>query len=498
MMVEIVVSETADRLLPERLLEELSRLRLSVQEQSTARLDKWLSTVERPAFEPGAVNLAHYLALRRHDLRRLQRALMPLGLSSLGRLEGRVLPSLQAVHAALAAICDVRGPDFPTSETFFEGERLLSAEAAALLGPVPRARGGRVMVTCGAEAATDPALLEACVAAGASLIRINCAHDSTDTWSAILAHARDAGVRHRRKVHILMDLCGPRSRTGAVKAPPERKRLAQGDRLRLVRPGSSLEFGGFAAECSLPEVLAAAGVGHRVILDEGKCSGVVETVETNGLVLRIERAPAGGRKLKPDKGLNFPDTELQLSPLTSRDLADLEFVAANADLIGYSFVQDAADVQRLQAELALRRPDDWRSLGLIAKIETPRAVRNLPDIVVAAAGRQPFGVMIARGDLAVELGFERLAEMQEEIAWLCEAANVPVIWATQVLESLLKHGLPSRSEMTDAAMAGRAECVMLNKGPYLPEAVGVLDRVLTRMAAHQRKKTPTLRALQSW
>jgi pyruvate kinase len=106
--------------------------------------------------------------------------------------------------------------------------------------------------------------------------------------------------------------------------------------------------------------------------------------------------------------------------------------------------------------------------------------------------------MIARGDLAIEMGFERLAEMQEEILWLCEAAEVPAIWATQVLEGLVSKGLPSRGEMTDAAMSGRAECVMLNKGPNAPIAVAALDRLLRRMNEHQHKKTPTLRALHSW
>ena len=143
-------------------------------------------------------------------------------------------------------------------------------------------------------------------------------------------------------------------------------------------------------------------------------------------------------------------------------------------------------------------PRDWRTLGLVGKIETPLAVRNLPEIIVQAAGRQPFAVMIARGDLAVEMGFERVAEMQEEILWLCEAAHVPVIWATQVLEDLVKEGLPSRGEMTDAAMAARAECVMLNKGPNVGGAVDVLDRLLRRMGEHQVKKTPTLRAFRSW
>jgi pyruvate kinase len=106
------------------------------------------------------------------------------------------------------------------------------------------------------------------------------------------------------------------------------------------------------------------------------------------------------------------------------------------------------------------------------------------------------GVMIARGDLAVECGYERLAEIQEEILWVCEAAHVPVIWATQVLENLTKSGMPSRAEISDAALAGRAECVMLNKGPYLVHAVQSLDDILVRMQAHQRKKSSRLRSLR--
>jgi pyruvate kinase len=108
------------------------------------------------------------------------------------------------------------------------------------------------------------------------------------------------------------------------------------------------------------------------------------------------------------------------------------------------------------------------------------------------------GVMIARGDLAVECGYERMAEVQEEILWACEAAHMPVVWATQVLETLTKTGLPSRAEITDAAMGGRAECVMLNKGPHIGEAMHALDNILRRMQEHQDKKRPLLRALKSW
>jgi pyruvate kinase len=106
--------------------------------------------------------------------------------------------------------------------------------------------------------------------------------------------------------------------------------------------------------------------------------------------------------------------------------------------------------------------------------------------------------MIARGDLAIELGHQRLAEMQEEILWLAEAASVPVIWATQVLDRLIRKGTPSRAEVSDAVLAARAECVMLNKGPYLEQGIEVLAEVLRRMQDHQYKKTPKMRPLKTW
>ena len=146
--------------------------------------------------------------------------------------------------------------------------------------------------------------------------------------------------------------------------------------------------------------------------------------------------------------------------------------------------------ETLLSPLGDRRP------AVVLKIETKRGFENLPAMLLEAMKAPRCGVMIARGDLAVECGFERLAEVQEEILWFCEAAHVPVIWATQVLESLAKAGQPSRAEITDAAMSHRAECVMLNKGPYVTEAVHMLDDILRRMHGHQTKKRPQLRELR--
>jgi pyruvate kinase len=198
-------------------------------------------------------------------------------------------------------------------------------------------------------------------------------------------------------------------------------------------------------------------------------------------------------KLGSDKGINLPDTNLKLPSLTEADLAALPFISKHADMVGYSFVRRAADVHELQTRLGeLGRSD----IGLVLKIETRTGFENLPSLLVAVMKQPQVGVMIARGDLAVECGYERLAEVQEEVLWICEAAHIPVILATQVLESLTKNGVPSRAEITDAAFGERAECVMLNKGEYLVEAVQALDDILKRMGGHQSKKRSMLRRLK--
>lgn len=244
--------------------------------------------------------------------------------------------------------------------------------------------------------------------------------------------------------------------------------------------------------CTLESAINRLKVGDPVWIDDGKLGAEVETITEEGALLRVTRARSKGVDIKSDKGINFPETDLGLPSLSDKDLLDLNFACSHADLIGFSFVESLADMENLIQELANRGATD---LPIIAKIETNRAVKNLPDIVLGTLGRHSLGIMIARGDLAVELGSARLAEVQEELLWLCEAAHVPVIWATQVLESIAKKGTRSRPEFTDAAMAVRAECVMLNKGPYIVDALSALINVMDRMQAHQHKKFSRLRAL---
>lgn len=245
--------------------------------------------------------------------------------------------------------------------------------------------------------------------------------------------------------------------------------------------------------CTLFEAFSHARVGERVLFDDGKIEGLIESVDENNVEIKVTRAKSKGSKLRNDKGINLPDTQLHLDALTIKDREDLAFVVEHADAVALSFVNRASDVNQLMEHI--KQIGD-KQPAIILKIETNKGFKNLPEILLTVMQWHSCGVMIARGDLAVECGFERLAEVQEEILWLCEAAHVPVIWATQVLEQLAKDGLPSRSEISDVTLGHRAECIMLNKGPHILSAVAALDNIIRRMQTHQIKQEATLRQLK--
>lgn len=475
------------------------------------------------------------------------------------------------------------------------------------------------MVTMPTEAAHHYPIVRDLMAAGMNVARLNCAHDEPRTWKHIIRHLRRAEKELGASCRVLMDLAGPKLRTGAVEPgarvahfQPERdargapiapaeiwlhrpgavvpvdpdtdavlpvlgdlvKRMAVHDELRFVdcrwRPrvlritaeeadgvlrsecldttyveaGTPVELlrqgmvlassciGELAAQpqplilrlgqtlwvtteaqighnarpraqgrraeaasipCTLDAVFRDAKAGHRILFDDGKIEGVIRAVQPHRLRVVITRAAPQGSKLRPEKGINLPDTELSVPALSAKDLQDLRFAVRNADIASLSFVNRPEDVLLLRKHLAkMGRPN----MAVVLKIETLAAFRHLPGILLAGMQSSPLGIMVARGDLAVEAGLEHLSELQEDILWICEAAHIPVIWATQVLEGLAKKGLPSRAEVTDAAMSARAECVMLNKGPHILAALRFLNNVLFRMQQHQYKKRDLLRRLE--
>ena len=456
--------------------------------------------------DASALNLLQYLALRRHDLREMQDLLVVLGVSSLGRCEGHVQATVDAVIDALTALRDAPPPprSGPAPIDLPHSRELLMRRSDELLGPSPSGRATRIMVTMPTEAAHDGELVSELLLAGMNCMRINCAHDSAPEWRAMCENLRRARSATGRGARVLVDLPGPKLRTGPIASQPTRDkkgdhlRLRVGDRLLLVREDTGLPVRADpdlvgCIGCSLGEAFAVTHRGHHVWFDDGKLGGLAEKVDADSIEVRITAAPPKGAKLRAGKGINLPDASLEVDLLGSHSEEALRFAVECADLVGLSFVSRASEVERVHAYLdAHARPD----LGIVLKIETRRAFEHLPALLLAAlAGGRPAGVMIARGDLAVECGYERLAEVQEEILWLSEAAHLPVIWATEVLDRLARTGRPSRAEITDAAMSGRAECVMLNKGPQISDAIRVLDGILRRMYQHQAKKRSLLRRL---
>jgi pyruvate kinase len=563
-----------------------------------------------------ARNLVHYLAIRQHDIRELQKDLAQIGLSSLGVLEPHVIASLDAVLTVLDRLRSGQPSiDHKAAPVDFDrADQLLHDHATRSLGPAPADNATRIMVTMPSEAAEEPQLIGSFLAQGMTIMRVNCAHDHPDAWAAMLANLRRAEAKLGKSCRVAFDLAGPKLRTGAIEPGPEVIRFkptrdalgrvltpaivrfseepadaddeaftipVESTLIRTARPGDRIrledargrhrelqvnmiterscicasdrtgyvtsdtmlslirdqvciltsQVGHLSAQeqalvleagdslivtrdtipgraalhdehdqvlepahigCSLPEILTAVKAGQRILFDDGTFEGTIREVRPDQFRVELFRAGAGTAKLRAEKGINVPDTQLQLSALTEKDLQDLKFVACHANMVSLSFVHTPQDIEQLHGELERLGAHE---LGIILKIENRQAFEQLPRLLMTALRRPPVAVMVARGDLGVEIGFERMAEVQEEMLWLCESAHVPVIWATQVLESLAKQGVPSRGEVTDAAMSCQAECVMLNKGPYMSETIRFLCDVSQRMSQHRVKRVATLRRL---
>lgn len=578
-----------------------------------------------------ATNLIHYLALHCLDVDQLTEDLGSVGLLNLKCANTNVLASITASIQLLENLKPDSSykrtwpMDMRNYLTLQEGEKVMdlgisamrkraSMHAAALFGHLQEKKNAHIMVTVGREAITNEMLLGDLLKAGANIIRINCAHDDPSVWSEIIRLAKHSSQMLEKPCRILMDLAGPKLRTGSLKTGPDvvkiaPKRTAQGNvispaQVWLSRTGCSppphlsldatlfvdgdrffkeLDIGdvlkfidvrgkwrsltiskkfsvfsgcGYVAEslktaylesgtklciqrkrgkvpigevvnvpaiqhfirlrvgdlltitrdprlsleeiddtaygapritCDTGRLFDSVKPGDPIAFDDGKIWGVVKGTSINEIVVSITQASPKGSKLGAEKSINIPKSDMHFEGLTSKDLVDLDFIANNADMVGISFIRNVRDMVIVLQEVEKR---SLQGLGIVMKIETCGAFENLPLLLIQAMrSPNPLGVMIARGDLAVECGWDQMASIQEQILSICSAAHVPVIWATQVLESLTKSGIPARSEITDVASGMRASCMMLNKGKYIVEAVAMLNSVLHNCTAKKNVKT---------
>jgi pyruvate kinase len=473
---------------------------------------KRVADVAHPSNRLSAMNLVRYITLRTSDLRNVHDHLSELGISSLRTCESYVMHN---VISTLQLIKKLNGHEWKPDQGletigYKASKKLISKKTNHLFNTEKRDnRKTKIMVTMPLEAAEDREIISNLLVHGMDIARINLSHGTKEEWQSMVDHIKSLTKELDIDCMIYMDLSGPKIRTENVniirangKAKPFIK-VQKGDHIILTsgkqvsndniygKKGEQLRFP--MIEVSLPAILSDAEIGHRIFFDDGLVETKVLKKKENKLELIVLKTSKDGFKLKSRKGINLPDTKLNLPSLTTKDIENIPFVMQHADIVGYSFVRTVEDIKALHQEIEKYDRDD---LGLVLKIENQESFENLPILLLEAMKKSKVGVMIARGDLAVEIGAERIAEVQDEIMWICEAAHVPVIWATQVLENLAKTGKATRAEITDAAKSARAECVMLNKGPYIDDAVKMLSNILTKMEGHTSKKKSVMRSLK--
>jgi pyruvate kinase len=566
-----------------------------------------------PLFRQSAINLIHYMALREHDLGALQENLQDFGLTPFDQIEPHVMRSLLTTKVILQRLIgDIQPFNSRKTISVKKSRKLLNRNTIALFGQKSGKRRTRIMVTIPGEAADHPQVVSKFLKAGMNCARINCASYSAEIWEKMINNIHTARVEANKDCRIMMDLAGPKLRTGEMipgpkvihikperddmgnvikpvllwfgppgKMPPKSANalipvdeawikklcpcdiitftdsrqkkctieiaekegdgrmarsydsayIATGAEFYLKRKDSLNEDIGIVGEflpveqsillntgdtlilhedqragepakldnsgklihpahisCTIPEVFQDVRPGEPILFDDGKIEGIIEQVKNGEIWVNIITAKDLGSKLRAGKGINLPLTKLSFSGITEKDRKDLRFIVNHADAVNLSFVNFPEDVKELLDELkVLEKP-----IGVILKIETRSGFENLPLILLEAMQVGTLGVMLARGDLAVEVGWDNMASVQEEILRICEAAHIPDIWATQVLENMAKKGIPSRAEITDAALSQRADCVMLNKGSQINKAIKMLDKILKNMQELNKKRTNVL------
>jgi len=332
-----------------------------------------------------------------------------------------------------------------------------------------RNRRVKIVATLG-PASAAPEMVERLFLAGVDVFRINMSHSTADGAKTLYNTVRACAARHRHAIGILADLQGPKFRIGEFGTG--RVHLAEKTTFIFDRE----EAPGTNGRVFLPheQIFDAIDAGHNLVLDDGKIRmQVIEKAKD-----KITAEVKVGGMLASRKGISMPDTLLDISPLTEKDKADLSHaLKLGVDWVALSFVQRADDLHEVRKLIGQRA-------AILSKIEKPSAVADLENVIAASDG-----IMVARGDLGVEMPVEKVPGLQKKITRLARAAGKPVIVATQMLESMISSPMPTRAEVSDVATAvfDGADAVMLSAesavGQYPVEAISTMDRIAIEVEA---------------
>lgn len=334
-----------------------------------------------------------------------------------------------------------------------------------------RNRRAKIVATVG-PASAAPDMLKTLFLAGVDTFRMNFSHGTQADHARVHAAIRALEQEMNRPIGILQDLQGPKIRVGTIK--DGKLAVATGDAIRFVLAGADGDR--MAIPLPHPEIFAAIAPGQDLLIDDGRVRVSVTGIGSGHIDARV----VNGGVISNRKGVNLPGTILDLSPLTSKDRADLAFgLSLGVDWVALSFVQKPSDILEARALIG-------DSAGVMAKIEKPSALEHIDDII-----RLSDAIMVARGDLGVEIPHENVPGRQKELVRACRVAAKPVIVATQMLDSMVSSPTPTRAEASDVATAiyDGADAVMLSaesaSGSYPREAVEMMDRIIQSTERHK-------------
>lgn len=462
-----------------------------------------------PTYRLSAMNLVRYITLRNQDLRGIHDLLSDLGISSLRTCEGYVMHN---VTAALRLVKLLNSEDWEPDHNiemvgYRTSKKLIQKHTKQLFNKRKNDRLTRIMATL--PSSTNPIIIRDMISQGMEIARLDLNKGNLEEWTKTVKHIKDQRELLNKQCMIFMDLAGPDPKIGKIDIKVSNKkskkfiRLKKGDHLFITKEEvETLDNirGARGIQLQIPKVSVSdhavidrVKVGDRIFFDNGKLESRIIKRKSDQLEIIIISHSEKGTKLKSEASLSFPDSRLKADALTPEDKAILPFVIKNADILGFSNVRTRDDIKALYQELTLHGPND---IGIILNITNQEAFDNLPMLLLEAMKRPRLGVMISRSNLAFDIGAERIAEIQDQIMWFCEAAHIPVIWATEVLETLNMTGKATRAEITDAAKSALAECVMLGDGPYILDALSTLSNILQKMEGHTSKKKSVMRALK--
>lgn len=337
-------------------------------------------------------------------------------------------------------------------------------------------RRTKIIATVGPVTDSEKSI-KALIKSGVNIFRLNMSHGDHEYHRRVFKKIRKCEEQLGVHVAILMDLCGPKIRVGRFISGSIQ--LKKNDQVVISCASGTGDDGLIISQYK--QLYKDVRKGERILLDDGDLECRVESVSKKTVYCKV----IYGGELKNNKGLNLPDSIVSASSFTAKDKKDVQLaMELNSDFVALSFVRSAKDIEDLKR--FMRRTN--KEIPIIAKIERPEAVRNIDEIIKSA-----YGIMIARGDLGIELPAEQVPLIQKQIIYKARYSNRPVIVATQMMESMIENARPTRAEVGDVASAAMssADAVMLSAetaaGKYPLKAVMMMDKILREIEAHQWK-----------